>query len=162
MFATPDKLMASLYAFKDVDCIGIIMTDAESVVVYDGQAPDPNARGFVFEVPAEGFKQTTYNDGRPTGKWAMLESEMPQVTDNSGNAVPGLPVGEPVRELVMRDLVRAEHLRICVFTGDVDIDTYYDALDDAIRAGAVSEFIREVVEHGWLQDITDTFYDSQP
>lgn len=160
VFATPDLLMASLFSFKDTDCINITRTGSELVIVYGDRPPQPDAKGYVFEVAPEGFEQTEAH-GRPTGKWAKVASEMPRVADSEGGETPGIPLDEPVREVRIRDLIEQEHLKICTLTGVVDADTYADALREATRLGAVDTFLQEAFQRGWLRDITGTYADTQ-
>jgi len=156
VFATPDLLMASLFSFKDTDCINISRVGDELVIVYGDHPPEPEAEGYVFEVPSEGFRQTEAY-GRATGKWAMVESEMPRVADEMGSETPGIPLGEPVRRVKIAELIEQEHLKICVLTGAVDADTYADALRDAAQEDSVGTFLHEAIQRGWLRDITRTY-----
>lgn len=127
VFATPDLLIASIFAFKDSGCRTIVKTEDGPIVVFDSRPPSPDAKGFVYEVPPERFRQTIRR-GQPSGKWAMVESEMPLVTDDDGSQVPGIPLSDPVRRVIIRDLIEQEHLRVCILTGIVDVSTYSTAV----------------------------------
>lgn len=157
MFATPDSLVACIFAFKNSGCRTIVRTVDGLVVVFDSTPPAPDAKGQVYEVAPEGFRQTMRR-GQPSGKWAMVESDMPHVRDIDGSEVPGLPVGDPVRQVAIRDLIEQDGLRVCILTNAVDAVTYSAAARDAIHLGAETIFMREAVERGWLRDITDHLY----
>ena len=119
-------------------------------------APSPDAEGFVYEVPADGFRETMRR-GQPSGKWAMAEQDMPLVRDDTGNEVPGIPLSEPIRRVAIRDLIGQDDLRVYLLTGVVDTATYSAAVRDAIHLDVEAIFVREAVERGWLCDITSHF-----
>jgi hypothetical protein len=95
--------------------------------------------------------------GQPSGKWAMVEQDMPRVIDTDGSEVPGIPVGDPVRRVTLRDLIEQDKLRICRLTDAVDVATYSAAGRDAAHLGQETAFVREAIERGWLDDITGQF-----
>lgn len=158
VFATPDLLIASVFAFKDSDCKSIVRTAEGPVAVFNGTPPARDAEGFVFEVLPEGFKQTLRRNV-PSGKWALVAQDMPRVTDVDGSEVPGLPLSEPVRRVFIRDLIKQDKLRVCLLTDAVDAATYSAAIRDAIHAEMETTFISEAIECGWLYDITGQYFE---
>lgn len=156
VFATPDLLMASIFAFKDSNCKTILTTENGPVAVYAGNPPNPDSEGLVYEVPPKGFEQTICR-GQPSGKWAMVESKMPLVSGVDGNETPGIPLSDPIRRVFIRDLIVRERLRVCILTDTVDVNLYSAAVCDAMHAGVETSFIREAVGRGWLRDITNNF-----
>jgi hypothetical protein len=161
VFATPDLLIASIFAFKDSGCRTIVKTEEGPVVVFDGKPPTADSEGFVYQVSPEGFEQTVRR-GHPSGKWVMIETNMPLVKDTDGSETPGIPLNTPVRRVIIRDLIEQERLRVCILSGVVNVSIYSAAVRDAIHAGAETTFMREAVERGWLHDITNTFLETQP
>lgn len=158
VFVTPDLLIASIFAFKDSSCRSIFKTEGGPIVVFDGPPPSRDAQGYVYGVEPTGFQETTRR-GQPSGKWAMVEQNMPRVTDADGSEVAGIPVDKPVRKVSIRDLIEQDRLRICRLTEGVDAATFTAAVRDAIHLKRETSFVREALERGWLEDITSQFVD---
>lgn len=156
VFATPDLLIASIFAFKDSDCRSIMKTTDGPVAVFNGEGPSVDAERLVYEVPPTGFKQTLRR-GQPSGKWVMLGYDMPLVKDETGKEVPGIALGEPVRRVAIRDLIEQDGLRVYLLTGAVETVTYSAAARDAVHLGMEATFVREAVASEWLRDITNQF-----
>lgn len=74
VFATPDKLQAKQFALRTRELTTNLTTSEGPVAVYIGSPPDKDAKGYVYEVGSDGFRETLRRD-KPSGMWAILEED---------------------------------------------------------------------------------------
>ena len=155
VYATTDMLRASFFAFKTAGTRSIYMTGGLApLMVYDSALPHPTHLRNVYEVQKTGFKEIIRPDGQD-GMWAIPESAMPLVYDSVTDAeVPGVPVGQPYRELTFGQFIVEHQVGIYNLSKDVPAETYLREARAAGAAGCKDEFFLQAIEQGWIQDVT--------
>lgn len=159
LFSTPDRKIASLFTMKTPNVITIMSNNKIPIVVYEQSPPEKTAKGWLYKIPPNGFRQTVAY-GKPSGKYAILAEDMPRVKNVDGKDVPGIPLSEDsASEVRLVDLIKNENLKIYFFPGTFEVEEYIQTIQRADARKKVEEFLQHGIELGWMIDITAEYGD---